>query len=785
MSDIASVIIKPALKEIFLTSWEHCRVILFSAPCGCGKTTTTTALLAEHTVCTLNAADTEFLPENVPPDSDTVLVDDLQYLLEPERREALCNLIRSRADLHFVLLGRGAVPGWLMPFQFAGILLTIDTLTLNFDRQTAQRMLESRGITVSPEEMGAIQRDLKGYPIAMDILCRKLKDGAAYSAEIFNAIKRELFIYFEEVVYQRFEPPLRRLLISLAPFESFHLELAKMVSGNPRTGELLGIIQRDTTMLQSDGLDTYRFWPIFRGFLMWELHRTLTDAEQRTLYSRAALYYELHDELDKALEYYSLAGEQSKVSALLVKNSEQHPGIGYYHELQSYYFALPREDILKSPSLLCGMSMLTAMCLDYESSERWYSELQSYAARLKKTDSEYKSVQGKLAYLDIGLPQRVSRGLIEVVGSVFRVMTDKQLKVPSFSVTSTLPSIMNGGKDFCEWSKKDDLLYATMRKPLETVLGRDGVGLADCGICESKFEKGEDVSKRLLTLMSRLGEIQARGTQDIEFAVVGLLARVQVSQGKAHAALESIRSLRAKFLEAGQTRFLPNIDAMLCRINLRLGETEAVRTWLREKAPKNDVRLWAMWRYQYLTQAMVQLAEGAYDDALLLLARLKPYCEHCGRVMDGIHIRLLTALCVERRGNPEWKAVLCAALDTCLEYQFIWPVAQYGAAILPLLNTCGWDKDAEYFERLTAAARAQAVEYPRLLKPQAQPVEPLSAAETQVLKLLCENLSNQEIGEILGIKLPTVKTHVSRILQKLGVSRRSEAKAAAEKLHLI
>lgn len=785
MSDIASIIIKPSLEETFLIGWEHCRVILFTAPCGCGKTTTATALLSGHTVYRFNGVDADFTPEKIPSGCEAVLVDDLQYLCEPERREALCHLIRTRTNLRFVLLGRGPVPGWLMPFQFAGILLTINTPALNFDRQTAQRMLESRGITVSSGEMSAIARDLKGYPIAMDILCRKLKDGAAYSADILNAVKRDLFIYFDEAVYRRFDKPLQQLLISLAPFKSFHLELAKMISGDPRAGELLGIVQRDTTMLLFDGLDTYHFWPIFREFLMWELHQTLTDAEQRTLYSRAALYYELHDELDRALECYSLAGEQGKVSALLIKNAEQHPGIGYYHELQNYYFSLPREEILKSPSLICGMSMLTAMCLDYEASERWYSELQDYAAHLKKTDSEYKSIQGKLAYLDIGLPQRVSKGLIEVVGSVFRVMTDKQLKVPSFSVTSTLPSIMNGGKDFCEWSKKDDLLYATMRKPLETVLGRDGVGLADCGLCESKFEKGEDVSKRLLTLMSRLGEIQARGTPDIEFAVVGLLARVQVSQGKARAALESIESLRTKFLDTLHTRFLPNIDAMLCRIKLRLGDMEAAHIWLQDTAPKNDVRLWAIWRYQYLTRAMVQLTECEYDDALLLLARLKPYCEHCGRVMDGIHIRLLSALCLERLKDEEWKTELRTGLDTCFDYKFIWPVAQYGAAILPLMSECGWDRDTVYLSELTAAIRAQAVEYPRFLKRQAQPNEPLSSAENQVLKLLCENLSNQEIGEILGIKIPTVKTHVSRILQKLDVSRRSEAKAAAEKLRLI
>ena len=61
----------------------------------------------------------------------------------------------------------------------------------------------------------------------------------------------------------------------------------------------------------------------------------------------------------------------------------------------------------------------------------------------------------------------------------------------------------------------------------------------------------------------------------------------------------------------------------------------------------------------------------------------------------------------------------------------------------------------------------------------------LTTTELQVLKLICANKSNAEIGEILDIKLATVKTHVSHVLQKLGVSRRSEVRAAAQKLWLI
>ena len=788
MRETVSAVIKPSLQELFNTAWTRGRVLLFSAPCGSGKTTTARALLAPFRCHWLNGQTLSFSdlqPDNLPDKCDAVAVDDLQYLVDSERQQAICGLIRTRTDLRFVLLGRSPLPGWLMPFQFAGLLHVARTTDLHFDLATTQALLAAREVKADPVEMSAIMRDFKGYPLALDLLCHRLNKAGVYGPEVLTAVMRDLYLYYDEMVFRRFSQPLRTLLVSLAPFERFTLEMARMVSGDPQAGDLLGFMQRDTSMLVFDGLNTYHFWPIFRKFLVWEMQQLLREKEQRALFSRAGLHHELHDNLDKALDCYAQAGEREKISALLIKNAEQHPGIGQYQQLERHYFALSEEEIWKSPSLICGMSMLTALCMDYDASERWYAALQTFAAGLKKTDADYRDIQGKLAYLDIALPQRGSKGLVEVISHVFRVMTDKQLRVPEFSVTSNLPSVMNGGKDFCDWSKKDDLLYATMKKALETVLGKSGIGLPDAAICESKFEKGEDVSKRLLTLMSRLGDIQAHGTPDMAFAVVGLLARVQVAQGKADAALDALESLRERFVTTGETRFLPNLDALRCRIWLRQDRQEAVHTWLQESAPKNDARLWSLWRYQYLTRATAQIAEGAYDDALLLLARLGPYCERCHRVMDGIHVHLLTALCQHRLGDPDWKQTLHAALDTCHAYDFVWPVAQYGAAILPLLGTCDWKGDAAYLDKLVLAARAQAIEYPRFLKARTAQLELLSAAETQVLKLVCENLSNQEIGEILGIKLPTVKTHVSRVLQKLGVNRRSEAKAAAEALRLL
>ncbi|ACV64014.1 two component transcriptional regulator, LuxR family [Desulfofarcimen acetoxidans DSM 771] len=53
--------------------------------------------------------------------------------------------------------------------------------------------------------------------------------------------------------------------------------------------------------------------------------------------------------------------------------------------------------------------------------------------------------------------------------------------------------------------------------------------------------------------------------------------------------------------------------------------------------------------------------------------------------------------------------------------------------------------------------------------------ENLSKREMEILKLMSQNHSNTEIAGMLYISLPTVKTHVSNILRKLGQQNRAQA----------
>ena len=317
------------------------------------------------------------------------------------------------------------------------------------------------------------------------------------------------------------------------------------------------------------------------------------------------------------------------------------------------------------------------------------------------------------------------------------------------------------------------------------MLGRDGVGLADCALAESKFEKGEDISGRMLALIQRMSEIRRDGTPDMEFAATGLLARSQLAAGQADDARRTVEALREHFVREGLTRFLPNMDALLCRIDLQTGDLDAADAWYREKAPRDPMHLNVMKRYQYLTQAMAELSCGKPDAALLTMAALRPYKDACARYIGGIHLNVVCAIARYRQKDEAWRAELTEALDTASEFRFIRTISVYGAAVLPLLDELAWKGDSKWHKKLLADVRMQAAYYPRFLQPRLAQGETLTATEKQVLRLLCADKSNAEIGEILGIKLATVKTHVSHVLSKLGVSRRSEAKTAAKKLWLI
>ncbi|MFC4425249.1 response regulator [Deinococcus navajonensis] len=148
-------------------------------------------------------------------------------------------------------------------------------------------------------------------------------------------------------------------------------------------------------------------------------------------------------------------------------------------------------------------------------------------------------------------------------------------------------------------------------------------------------------------------------------------------------------------------------------------------------------------------------------------------------VMDGI-----TAIRELRQRCPEVEVI---ALTSVLEDRKVIDAVQAGATGYLLKDT---DADA-LEEAIHAAAKGEVRLHPEAAKRLAREVrtpdmrEHLTPRETEILKLVARGRANKEIARELNVEEPTVKTHVTRVLSKLGLASRTQAAIFAYKEGLV
>lgn len=757
------------------------KFLYITAQTGWGKTTSVRHYFRtyRHTYASLWNEDALTRAEQ--DTTGLVILDDCHALeRQPEQQARLSALLRgSKRHSHVVLLSRALLPDFLLPFQLSGLLTVIPSTVFHLGGEDVAKLASMMGLTLSQEDIVRLHQESRGHPLVARLICAKLTEGCPLTTETIRGCYAQMFTYLDKQLFAYWGNRIRRLLLSVSFFDRFTVELARVVTGDSYVEQTLERLCRISSFLDSDG-DAYiiRYRP-FRAYLQHKAETTWSQQERDALYSNAGMYFQLHGNLPAALDCYAKNGNHAKVSELLTEHAKLHPGNGAYYQLRSYYRSLPEHEILSSPELMSGMSILCSLTFDVDGSEKWYDALRSYAEGLSRRSHDYREVWGAVHYLDIALPHRGSVNIKEILLTAADQLRTGGIRLPEFSVTSNLPSVLRGGKDFSAWVPKDRLLYSTIRAPIEAVLGRSGVGLGDIALAESRYEKGEDITDAFLTLNSRRMEIQRKGVPELEFVLIALLARCQCDQGNTEQAMQDISSFRIRMEEAGQSQLLPNIDALLCRFDLLHG-AEYAHKWFVEQAPdEND--FFIMERYRYLTKIRCYLYRRDFLSALSLLGRLLDYLTQYDRTLDRIETLILLAICRYRMKAEDWQKHLTTALELAETYGYVTVFTHEGAALLPLLQKLRGSVPTVILQR----TRAYAALYPDYLASGSTSIQTLTKKELEVLRLMCRGKSSADIREILNISENTLKTHSRKLFQKLGVNSRAEARAAAERLHLV
>lgn len=156
-------------------------------------------------------------------------------------------------------------------------------------------------------------------------------------------------------------------------------------------------------------------------------------------------------------------------------------------------------------------------------------------------------------------------------------------------------------------------------------------------------------------------------------------------------------------------------------------------------------------------------------------------------VLLDLHLPLLSGIEVMKQIRAENQQIRFLVLTTYDTDAYILPALAAGAQGYLLKDATPEDLTRAIHSLVRGGAALEPSVAARLLGHtyENDSAEELSAREHEVLELLVQGKSNRDIALHLGVSENTVKTHMSRVLSKLGARSRAEAIAVALQRKLV
>jgi len=801
------------------------------------------AVLQSPQMPDLEALLTTLLNEiNSIPNDFILVLDDYHLLDSRSVDQALTFLVEHLPQqMHLVITTREDPSLPLARLRVRDQLTELRTADLRFTPAEAAEFLNQvMGLNLSIENIAALEARTEGWIAGLQLAALSMQGHADVASFIQSFTGTHHFVLdylLEEVLHQQPEN-VQAFLLRTSILNRLCGPLCDAVLLDPSVSgqETLEALERANLFIVA--LDNERHWyryhHLFGDLLRQRHEQTLKPEEIAKHHLRASEWYEQNNEEAEAFQHAVVAKDFNRAAGLAEKYWQ-----GMNQSFQSAVWLgwvkqLPASLICTRPVLCTQIGWAFMDAGDVESSESSLrdaelciegsseamvvvdeKEIQTLPARIAfaraynaQTRRDF-SATVKYAKLAIKLApegdQFMRAGAAAIVGGSYWASGD--LDAACKSMSDWIDSSWKAGNyifSIASESGKAEIQTAQghLREALRTyeqslqhaaTYGREVNQILahhHLGLALLHHEMGNDESAAQYFQQSM--ELGQQSTL-VEFPYRRSLAqaRLKESEGDLDAALEFLNEAKRLYISTP----IPNtrsVEALKARIYLRQGQLSKAQDWVREHGITVNDELSYLHEFEHITLSRVLIAEyqstASEDkilDALGLLSRLLQTAENAKRMGSMLEILTVQMLAFHAYGEPSQALASLKHALTLAEpegyFRFFVNEGKVMAEMLTALSHAGeGDRLNNYIHKLLNAFDKTK---PEPANPQAL-IDPLSERELEVLRLVAEGLSNDEISQKLFLALSTVKGHNLRIFGKLQAKSRTEAVARARELGL-
>jgi len=714
--------------------------------------------------------------------------------------------------MHLVIATRTAPPLPLSGFRGRRMMLEIGVNDLRFTTEEAGALLKDlQSHALSPEEVSAINERAEGWAVGLTMAALSMseeKDVRGFISR-FTGSQRWVMDYLADEVLKRQSDEMQDFLLKTSVLERLTGSLCDFVSGQEHSQRMLEKLDRANLFLipLDESREWYRYHHLFGELLLHRLETESGDEAMRELHRKASHWFEERGLKGSAISH-SLAARDWERALELILGLAPNLVIAYGHVGAYNWLRQVPEDVLLTRPLACryyATTLVTTGKIDaakafldrfekavgdnselagYIAGQRCYIALQTLDPRTEEFARKALSLMPQDDFFERGIVsfylaihyQRIGRlrDSEPLAEEAYRLHSQAptNMGVTSLTNLAALAAGMRG-----EYDRAEEICREALRLAGATPNGslpryfvgrihylRNELESAAADINEAiplsrPLYAGSTLRYVLALMVTRLaqGDVDAAGKAAEE--AEGLLTK------------EGVTALD-RALVAGYRAALAEAQ----------GDDESVANWLDrfsdyqgfmfEVIPASTLRL--VWE---------KGGEKGRQQLAILHEVFSKERWFEWLVIERIHEAVVSS-------EPEEAVSLIGeALSMARPGGVIRHFADWGISLAPLLRQAiSHGIEPEFARKVLDIIEAE--DRQRVIRKGEIPASPaatgiLTDREVQVLRLVADGLSNQEIAAKLVISGNTAKTHVRHVFDKLDAKDRLQAVNRAKELKLL